>query len=336
MLKARARITLNGFVLHYLNHFDYKGYVGGTTRLKLTQGSLKSIPFPLPSLPEQKRIVAKLDTLFAHLDQLKSRLEKIPGLLKQFRQAVLTQAVTGKLTEEWRGNRSLEKWKDSKLNDLIVKIEAGKNFTCPEIPVTKDTIGLVKISAVTWDKFDAKETKTVADQSQVKERYFIKKGDFLISRANTIELVGSSVIVNDIKYRIMISDKVWRVQFSNEETKHFVHRFLKSNIGRREIESRATGNQMSMRNLSQDNFRDINICVPPLDEQREIINRVESLFAIADRLKASYRTLQEKIYQLPQAILSKAFRGELVAQEMEGELKKYNEQLGEMEMAAEG
>ena len=56
----------------------------------------------LPPLLEQKRIVAKLDSLFGHLDTLKTKLDHIPELLKNFRQQVLTKAVIGKLTEEWR------------------------------------------------------------------------------------------------------------------------------------------------------------------------------------------------------------------------------------------
>jgi type I restriction enzyme S subunit len=91
VLKAISKISSNKFLLHFLNQFDYKDFVGGTTRLKLTQGDLKIIPVPLPPLPEQQRIVAKLDTLFGHLDALKTRLDRIPQLLKDFRQKVLTR-----------------------------------------------------------------------------------------------------------------------------------------------------------------------------------------------------------------------------------------------------
>jgi type I restriction enzyme, S subunit len=275
---------------------------------------LWNLELPLPPLPTQHRIVAKLDSLFARIDQMKSSMERIPQLLKAFRQSVLTQAVTGKLTEEWREGKVLDEWDSKKLGDYIEKIQAGKNFTCPEYPVTEDTVGLVKISAVTWGKFNPNETKTVLDEAMIFPELFIKKGDFLISRANTIELVGASLIVDEIKYRIMLSDKIWRVNFSEGIDKRFVDYYLKSSIGRNEIESRATGNQMSMRNISQDSFRNIEIKFPPLEEQQEIVRRVESLFAKADRIEAQYQSLKAKIEQLPQALLAKAFRGELVEQ----------------------
>ncbi|MCG8883003.1 hypothetical protein G1L02_07495 [Tenacibaculum finnmarkense] len=285
-----------------------------TTISMVNKSVFSKAPFPLPPLAEQQRIVAKLDTLFGSLDALKIRLNNIPQLIKNFKQAVLTQAVTGKLTQEWRVGKELEKWENLKLGDIINSIDAGKSFKCPEYPVEKGQVGLVKISAVTWDFFNPKETKTVTDKSKINEKYFINSGDFLISRANTLELVGASVLVDDIEFDIMLSDKVWRVNFINDNTKLYAHRFLKSSEGRIEIESRATGNQLSMRNLSQNNFKDINIPFPPKEEQTEIVKRVENLFSKADAIEKQYKTLKEKIDRLPQAILAKAFKGELVAQ----------------------
>jgi hypothetical protein len=89
---------------------------------------------------------------------------------------------------------------------------------------------------------------------------------------------------------------------------------LKSSQGRIEIESRATGNQLSMRNLSQNNFKDIDIPMPPLKEQTEIVKQVEALFDKAETIEAAYDKLKKQIDSLPQAILAKAFKGELVEQ----------------------
>ena len=283
-----------------------------TAQNGFNKNDLANIFIPLPPLPEQKRIVAKLDELFGHLELIQAGLARIPALLADLRQSILTQAVTGKLTEEWREGEDV--WEKVKMNDLVRSIKAGKNFRCPEIPVTEGKVGLVKISAVTWGFFDERETKTVEDADLINSSLFIKKGDFLISRANTLELVGASVVVNEIHYNIMLSDKIWRVEFYDEITKIYINHFLKSRIGRDEIESRASGNQMSMRNLSQKKFLDINITLPSILEQQEIVRRVKSLFAKADTIEARYEVLKAKIEDLPQAILAKAFRGELVAQ----------------------
>lgn len=293
---------------------EVSGVGGSLTRAR--PKIVDNYKFPLPPLNEQQRIVAKLDKLFAHLDSLKARLEHVPELLKQFRQSVLTQAVTGKLTEDWREEKNVSKsWDKLKLENLVERIEAGKNFSCPEIPVTYGKVGLVKISAVTWGKFDPMETKTVEREDMISSKYFIKQNDFLISRANTIELVGASVIVDKIEHDIMLSDKVWRVLFKNDTTKFYTNLFLKSRLGRIEIEERASGNQNSMRNISQNKFKDINIPSPSLEEQKEIVRQVEALFEKVDLIERQYEMLKEKIEHLPQAILAKAFRGELVPQD---------------------
>lgn len=310
---------------------------------------VESHPFPLPPLNEQKRIVAKLDAIMPRIDSVKERLETIPAILKRFRQSVLTAAVTGKLTEKRREEHpEVESeegicskfdipstWMQVKLGELIERIQAGKNFECPSIPVTSETVGLVKISAVTWDKFNPKETKTVLDKKMVNEELFIQKGDFLISRANTIELVGSSVIVDEMIYRIMLSDKVWRVEFNNV-LKLYVHFFLKSRIGRDEIESRATGNQASMRNISQKAFHDIDFPLPPLEEQKEIVRQVEKLFALADKVEEHFQKAKARMDALAQSVLAKAFRGELVPQDPDDEpaeklLQRIEEEKAKME-----
>jgi type I restriction enzyme S subunit len=313
-------------------YHQFSSLAKGSTVKNLNIQAVKKVVIPLPSLYEQQRIVARLDAIFGHLDVLKEKLDRIPELLKNFRQQVLTQAVTGELTKEWREGKGLGEWETRKMNDLILKIEAGKNFTAPEIPVSDGKVGLVKISAVTWGEFDENETKTVENEDQINPNYFIQKGDFLISRANTLELVGSSVIVKKINHQIMLSDKVWRVHFKNQTTKWFVHRFLKSPFGRKEIESRATGNQLSMRNLSQNNFKEIDIEFPPIEEQEEIVKRIDSLFNIADKIETQYQSLKAKTDQMPQAILAKAFRGELVGQDV----KEYVREIEELGMVAEG
>ena len=303
------------FISYYLKHFYLSGevvnYQGGSNNLRnLKYKNYQTIKIPIPPLAEQNRIVKKLDELFGHLDVLKERLDRIPQLLKDFRQSVLSQAVSGKLTEGTR----IEKWRTVKLKDLVIEIKSGKSFSCPEIPVVSGKIGLVKISAVTWGEFDEKETKTVEDSDRIRPDYFIKKGDFLMSRANTLEKVGASVIVKKIVNKIMLSDKVWRVKFAEECDKKYINYFLRSDIGRREIESRASGNQVSMRNLSQSKFLDIDISLPSLSEQKQIVLKIESLFVKADKIKQYNIVLKEKINVLPQAILEKAFKGELVPQ----------------------
>ena len=88
----------NKFLCYYLNSFNYKGYVSGTTRLKLTQGEMKKILIPVPPLPEQERIVAKIEELFSQLDAAVAELKSVKEKLAIYRQAVLKEAFEGKIS----------------------------------------------------------------------------------------------------------------------------------------------------------------------------------------------------------------------------------------------
>lgn len=94
------------FLLHFLNQFQYRDYVTGTTRLKLTQGALKRMPVKVAPLPIQRAIVSKIEALFSDLDNGIANFKKAQAQLKIYRQAVLKKAFEGELTKEWREKQS--------------------------------------------------------------------------------------------------------------------------------------------------------------------------------------------------------------------------------------
>ena len=353
ILPLKPNQAIDGhFLFYWLKHHIFLNYVEsvshGLNMPRLGTEAGKQAPLLLPPLNEQKRIVAKIEELRERSQKARSHLSAIPNLCNKFRQSVLAAAFRGDLTADWREQNPdvepaqvlLERigkelgqnladvqteidrtddeipstWAWAKLKLMIKKIQPGNNFLCPEVPVTETTVGLVKISAVTWGTFNPKETKTVADPSKVDPNLFIQPGDLLVTRANTLELVGASVVVDEIHYKIMLSDKVWRVDIL-EVDKKYINFYLRSKDGRKEIESRATGNQLSMRNISQNAFRDVVIAIPPIEEQKEIGRQIESCFNSINQSKQAYQETKDYLNQLDRSILAKAFRGELVEQD---------------------
>lgn len=102
VLRGIDGLIANRFLLHSLNGVDYRGHVNGTTRLKLTQAAMRQLPLRVPPLPEQHRIVAKIEELFSDLDAGVLALERVRIALKRYRASVLKAAVEGRLTEKWR------------------------------------------------------------------------------------------------------------------------------------------------------------------------------------------------------------------------------------------
>ncbi|WP_315836065.1 restriction endonuclease subunit S [Bradyrhizobium prioriisuperbiae] len=134
------------------------------------------------------------------------------------------------------------------------------------------------MSAVTWGRFDASQSKTLPPEYRPPEQARIHAGDLLFSRANTLELVGAVVLVETEPDGLFLSDKILRLVV-NEDTKKWVLLVLRSAVARKQIEELATGNQFSMRNISQDALRRIKHPLPPAAEQRRIVTKLDKLTA---------------------------------------------------------
>ena len=341
------------FVYYFFQSSDYWNQISessaGIGQLNVNGTKLAALRLPLPPLPEQRRIVARIEELFSRLDAGVAALRHAKTQLQRYRQSVLAAAVTGKLTQAWREQHPdtepveellarilLERrenwsargsykepvatdalpldipstWILTNIDSVISGIEAGKNFTCEERPPTEGETGLVKISAVTWGRFDELESKTVTRNDQIREEHLIHPGDFLLSRANTLELVGAPVIVEQITRHLMLSDKVLRFRFIEGSGKFALY-WLRSKKGRKEIESRATGNQLSMRNIAQASLRAIPIPLPPLAEQHQIVAEVEARTTAIAHLEAELDRQITRSNRLRQSILATAFKGTL-------------------------
>jgi type I restriction enzyme, S subunit len=205
-------------------------------------------------------------------------------------------------------------WTWIRLGNFISSIEAGKSFRCEEREPSTQEIGVAKVSAISWGEYDESESKTCTDSSKVNNSYLISKDDFILSRSNTIELVGACVIVKNVSKKIMLSDKTLRIKFI-ELKPDYILEFLRSRIGRKQIMDLSTGNQDSMRNIGQERIRSIAIPVCSNDEVLEVVQVSKSYIDEIERLDAIIQSSLRHAEVLRQSILQKAFSGELVPQD---------------------
>lgn len=127
ILKSYFGDAGNRYLMHYLNVFDYKGYVNGTTRLKLTQSNMQTIPVPYPPKEIQKKIVDIIDLEFSRLSSARTKLRSVLDSSEERRQSILHKAFTGELTERWRGKHGVLKasWRQMKLKDACNGLKYG-------------------------------------------------------------------------------------------------------------------------------------------------------------------------------------------------------------------
>lgn len=278
----------------------------GTMYPAISDRDVLSAAIAVPPAAEQRRIVAKLDALTARIAHARAELGRVAMLAAILRQRALSACFANVDAS------SIE------LGQLLHGIEAGKNLRCEERPPLPDELGVVKVSAVSWGHFDATQAKTLPADYYPPEKARIRAGDLLFSRANTIELVGAVVLVEDAPENLFLSDKILRLVLKDEDKKWLLW-FLRAPSGRKQIEDFATGNQFSMRNLSQNALRRICVPYPGADVRASRVARLEVAFARADRMDAEAAHARSLLDRLEAAILARAFRGELVPQDPDDE-----------------
>lgn len=311
----RSTLISRDFIRFFILNFESYLYekAKGSTFAQVSSTVLMQMPFPLPPREEQERIVGHIESLFTRLDEARQKAEAVRDSVALRRAAILHKAFTGELTAKWREEQGISKesWEKKDFAHIITNIEAGKNVRCEERPPRENEAGIIKVSAVTWGFFNEMESKTCPDPSLYNENIQIKKGDFLFSRANTLQLVGNCVIVENITKKLMLSDKILRFSLDECTLKNYLLFFSLSDQYRSQIENAASGNQDGMRNISQKKLLGLTIPLPTLPEQREIVRLLDDLLGGERRIGEAADAVVAHIERMKKAILARAFRGEL-------------------------
>lgn len=284
----------------------------GTTHTTIYFPAVQAFHLTLAPLAEQGRIVEKAEALLDQANRAKERLDRVPLILKRFRQSVLAAAFSGDLTPMFDASN----WREATLGSVIDGFEAGRNLRCQGRPAAGTEYGVLKISAVTWGAFRPEENKALLPGDKPKPHELVRKDDLLISRANTYDLVGAVVLVDRDHPRLMLPDKVLRLRLKPGavDPRYLVH-FLRSKAVRDHFEENATGTSDSMRNLSQPKISATPLRLPSLHEQRVIVDSIERLLAIGDAIETRVDRARRAAEKISPAVLSKAFSGELVPTE---------------------
>lgn len=324
-LKVNENIASPKFVLYALNapavQVQAASIIHGVGRPRLNQAEIKSLAIPLPpSMQAQDEIVAAIERQFTRVDAGVAGLRRVRTEVRRYRAAVLNCAWSGCFDEITTDALRAQTdhaiptaptgWQLAQLGSLVSTIEAGRSFRCEERPPRPGEVGIVKVSAVTWGRFNADESKTITDSARVDPRLIIRSGDFLFSRANTIELVGACVIADSVNRHLILSDKILRLQIAGASPA-WVLWMLRSPRGRAEIERLATGNQESMRNIGQDRIRQIEIPVPTMAEQQRGVEWIEARMDTANQIEAAVSHCLARAAKLRRAVLGAAFGGAL-------------------------
>ncbi|MGP1384918.1 MAG: restriction endonuclease subunit S [Thainema sp.] len=343
------------YVAYFLKSSDYWQQISeaasGIAVSNVNAKKLAGISTPLAPENEQKRIVDKLDNLFARVNACRDRLARIPSILKKYRQAVLRAAMSGELTEDWRqANPDFEPNSDLFLslqnryggerskgrvsladnhpelllpeNWLYVPIKAvGEVFLgrqrSPKNHNGPHMRSYIRAANITWKGLDLSDVKEMNFDPSDFERFKLQVGDVLVNEGSgSAEEVGKPAIWNGEIENCCFQNTLICVRPFENMSEYLYYVFLNAALSKDFIkETRGIG----IHHLGKTRFAAFRIFLPPLKEQQEIVRRVKHLFAYTDRLEAYYQKASYKAERITTALLNKAFRGELTQQDINEE-----------------
>ncbi len=235
--------------------------------------------------------------LLKEIEEEKERLVKA-GKIKQSKplSEIKLKEIPYKLPKSW-------KW--VRLGDVSLFSDSGWSPQCLSEPRSGQEWGVLKVSAVSWGDFRPEENKALPQGIEPKPECEVRAGDFLISRANTNELVARSVVVKVSPFHLMMSDKIVRFNLSQKNNKDFINFTNLSQFSRDYYARNASGTSSSMKNISREVMNNVPIPIPPLAEQHRIVAKIAQLMALCDNLEKQLDNANSKQTNLLNAVVTK-------------------------------
>ena len=318
-IRASAPIVQK-YLLHFFRNIQpWLSEQGtGTTFAAVSGDFVRGLEVGLAPLTEQKRIADKLDAVLARVDACRERLDRVPALLKRFRQSVLASGISGKLTVEWRASDDKRMdteppdWPERPLAELCERervITYGVIKLGAEVPTG---VPCLRTSNVRWLRVDTEGMRRIAlTLSSEYARTILRGGEVLVNVRGT--LGGVAVATPEmIGWNVSREVAVVPVDASQVDPSYLAF-WIGSEVSQRWLSRVEKG--VAYIGINIEDLRNLPVRLPPLEEQREIVTSVESLLAYADRLEARYTAGRAYVDRLTSALLTKAFRGELVPQD---------------------
>jgi type I restriction enzyme S subunit len=329
---------------------------GSVGQKRVPASFLETTEIPVPPLAEQKRIINKIEALLARVNDARQRLHKMPAILKRFRQSVLAAACSGRITADWREHNEIRRLSDEWRRHLLdqrkkqLSSNGEKKYKQPvppdsqyleDLPDSWATLSLDELTTLItsgsrdWSKYYGSGTGTFIMAQNVRpgfldmsfrqpvdppiddrdrKRSQVSIGDVLVTivGANT----GDVCHVDRLLPEHYVCQSVAMLRPISATFGPYLNLFLNcSKFGGGQFQSFIYGEGRP--HLGFEHIRMTAIAFPPLNEQHEIVRRVNVLFKLADAIEKRVVAATARAEKLTQAILAKAFCGELVPTEAE-------------------
>jgi type I restriction enzyme S subunit len=291
---------------NYAYYFLQSKYIEINTRAKgvgiphVDPNILWNYYLPIPPIQEQQSIVSKIEELLSDLQNGKQQLQLAQQQLKIYRQSLLNTIVTNKNIHS--------------IESVIEKLDQGWSPKClNENSKDNNEWAVIKTSAVQHGHFVSIENKILPSDLKPRKQHELKVGDILITRAGPRIRVGVCCMVRSTRPKLINCDKVYRIKVKDDIIKpEYFELILNTPYYLREIEKMKSGISDSGLNLTQSKFLKIEIPLPSIKEQQQMVYELERKLTVCEKIEETINQSLQHAETLRQSILIKAFEGKLV------------------------
>ena len=297
---------------HFFSTEAYRTRVSAMARgsniNNLKREHFESLIFPVAPHAEQQRIADKLDTALARVDACRDRLARVAPLLKRFRQSVLANAMLGRLTEDWRNAKGMPWMTERRTLADLADVITGSTPSKKDASNFGDAVPFFKPS-------DLGQGYTVAKASEYLSLAGAELARMLPACTVLVTCIGATIGKTGLARVACTTNQQINALVARPANAlpAWLYFWCCSPAGQQSIITNSSATTLPILNKSR--FSALEASVPLLVEQAEIVRRVETLFAFADRLEARLAQAQTAVDRLTPSLLAKAFRGELVPQD---------------------
>lgn len=300
----------NKYLFYYLR-FQKDSFIKqgkGGAQPNISQDIIKKNYIPLPPKVEQQRIVEQIESLFAKLDEAKEKVQEVIASIDDNIEALLYKAFTGQLTNDWRNsNIEIEKWEDTTLSEIVSGLKYGSSEKSdyeykgtPILRILNIGDGVIDFSDL---KYMSEELKNSSHE--------VFEDDILIIRSNgSRDLVGKCALVPKLQERYAYASFLIRVKVTEKVLPEYLVRFINSSMARAQMFDKAKSS-LGIYNINSKELGAIKICVPSIEEQKQILIYIQEFVNKEKRLQKISEEMLGSIDRMKKSILAKAFRGEL-------------------------
>jgi type I restriction enzyme, S subunit len=294
------------FRMHVVHEWFSKTSQQTTGLANYSWGAVKKLPLRFPSdINVQGSIADALRLADDAIDRAKDELEATRELKRSYASRALETGLRNTELVKSKFWTYPGTWDLTSVKHLLEGMDAGSSPMCESEPARPGRWGVLKVSAVSWDRFDELENKALPATIEPELNAEVCVGDIIVSRANTTDLCGAVHRVQSLYARLLLCDKTWRLRPKQDVNPDWLVAILKHPQARRQIEANATGTSDSMKNIAKRDFRNLVVPKPPPHEQDQI---AETLNAFDKKIEANVAKV-EALLQAKKSLLQNLLTG---------------------------